>query len=163
MPRRWASSLSKAKVAQITEDEQQYPVVRVELIEEGSSVVERVHDLVVLSGGMLPAYDPRQLYHVPISADGFAAIPSPNLSPCMTDQPGIFVTGTAAGPMDIVDSIVMASAAAAETAAYLARVWRTAWQHGMKREDWSMPDDKANGVVSEVFTPATAVAISAMS
>ena len=54
--------------------------------------------------------------------DGFVATPSPNLSPCMTDQPGIFVTGTAAGPMDIVDSIVMASAAAAETAAYLAGI-----------------------------------------
>ncbi|MEJ2751198.1 MAG: FAD-dependent oxidoreductase [Chloroflexota bacterium] len=40
-------------------------------------------------------------------------------SPGVTARPGIFVTGTAAGPMDIVDSIVLAGAAAAETAAYL--------------------------------------------
>ncbi len=109
----------RGKVARIREDQQQNPVVRVELIEEGSVVAERTHDLVVLSGGVLPAYDPRSLYGVRVSADGFVATPSPNLSPCMTDRPGIFVTGTAAGPMDIVDSIVMASAAAAEAAAYL--------------------------------------------
>jgi len=109
----------KGKVARIDEDEGQNPVLRVELIEEGSSVVERSHDLVVLSGGVLPGYDPRQLYGVPIGDDGFVVTPTPNLSPCKTDREGIFVTGTAAGPMDIVDSIVMAGAAAAETAAYL--------------------------------------------
>jgi heterodisulfide reductase subunit A-like polyferredoxin len=46
-------------------------------------------------------------------------IPEPNLAPCVTNRPGIFVTGTASGPMDIVDSIVMAGAAAAEAVAYL--------------------------------------------
>ncbi len=109
----------RGKVARISEDEQQNPVVRVELMEEGSVVAERTHDLVVLSGGVLPAYDPRALYGVPVSGDGFVATPSPNLSPCLTERPGIFVTGTAAGPMDIVDSIVMSGAAAAEAAAYL--------------------------------------------
>ena len=109
----------KGKVARITQDDQQNPVVRVELMEEGSAVAERPHDLVVLSGGVLPAYDPHSLYGVPVSGDGFVATPSPNLSPCLTERPGIFVTGTAAGPMDIVDSIVMSGAAAAEAAAYL--------------------------------------------
>ena len=109
----------KGKVARITEGEDQTPVVRVELIEDGSKVVERSHDLVVLSVGMLPGYDPRLLYGVPTAADGFAAIPSPNIRPSVTGKPGMFVTGTAAGPMDIVDSIVMAGAAAAEAAAYL--------------------------------------------
>jgi heterodisulfide reductase subunit A-like polyferredoxin len=74
----------------------------------------------VLSVGMLPGYDPRALYGVPTANDdGFIAIPSPNIRPGVTGAPGIFVTGTAAGPMDIVDSIVMAGAAAAEAAAYL--------------------------------------------
>lgn len=110
----------KAKVAKITEDEQQNPVVRVELIDDGSKIVERTHDLIVLSVGMLPAYNPHPLYRIPIASDdGFVAVPSPNISPCVTDRRGIFVTGTAAGPMDIVDSIVMAGSAAAETAAYL--------------------------------------------
>jgi heterodisulfide reductase subunit A2 len=109
----------KGKVARITEDEQHNPIVRVELIDEGSQVVERPHDMVVLSVGMLPSYNPQALYGVPIADDGFVAVPSPNISPCVTNRPGIFVTGTAAGPMDIVDSIVVAGAAASEAAAYL--------------------------------------------
>ena len=109
----------KAKVASIKQDENQNPVLRVELMEEGSRVEERTHDLVVLSVGLLPAYNPQAIYGVPVEDDGFVAIPAPNVSPCNTDRPGIFVTGTAAGPMDIVDSIVMAGAAAAEAAAYI--------------------------------------------
>jgi heterodisulfide reductase subunit A2 len=97
-------------------------VVRVELIEDGSKVVERTHDLVVLSVGMLPGYNPESLYGVPVADDGFAAIPAPNIRPSVTPKPGIFVTGAAAGPMDIVDSIVLAGAAAAEAAAYLEEV-----------------------------------------
>ena len=109
----------KAKVASIKEDEDQNPVVRVELMEEGSRVEERTHDLVVLSVGLLPAYNPQVTYGIPVEDDGFVSVPSPNSSPCQTNRPGIFVTGTAAGPMDIVDSIVMAGAAASEAAAFI--------------------------------------------
>ena len=109
----------KGKVARITEDANHNPIVRVELIDEGSRVVERAHDMVVLSVGMVPAYNPQSVFKVPVGKDGFIHIPSPNVSPCVTDQMGIFAAGTAAGPMDIVDSIVMASAAASEAAAYI--------------------------------------------
>jgi heterodisulfide reductase subunit A len=112
----------KGKVAKISEDEAHNPTVRLELIDDGSRVVERQHDMVVLSTGMVPAYNPQEVYGVPVAAeDGFIKLPSPNLSPSVTNRPGIFVAGTAAGPMDIVDSIVLAGAAAAETAAYLNR------------------------------------------
>lgn len=109
----------KAKVAQVHEDEYKNPVLRVELIDEGSQVVEHTHDLVVLSVGMLPGYDPQPLYGVPIAADGFVELPEPNISPTVTLEPGIFATGAALGPMDIVDSIICASAAASEASAYL--------------------------------------------
>ena len=110
----------KGKVARIGEDDSKNPFVRVELIDDGSKVVERPHDLVVLSVGMIPGYDPRPIFQVPIAdSDKFIEIPDPNLAPCVTNRPGIFATGTAVGPMDIVDTIVMAGAAAAETAAYL--------------------------------------------
>ena len=109
----------KGKVAKITEDEDQNPVVRVELIEEGSQVVERTHDLVVLSVGMLPGDNSSPVYHVPIAGDGFVSIPSPNSSPAVTESHGIFVTGTAGGPMDIVDSIISSGDAAVEAAAYI--------------------------------------------
>jgi heterodisulfide reductase subunit A len=109
----------KAKVAKITEDENQNPVLRVELIDEESRVVEFTHDLVVLSTGILPGYDPQKMYRVAIDVDGFVHIPDPNFSPTVTDQEGIFAAGVAIGPMDIVDSITMASAAASEASAYL--------------------------------------------
>ena len=109
----------KGKVARITEDEDQNPIVRVELIDEFSRVVERKHDLVVLSVGMLPGYNPEAIYAVPTAEDGFVQIPDYNVSPTETVQEGIFATGTATGPMDIVDSIMTAGAAAAEASAYI--------------------------------------------
>lgn len=110
----------KGKVARIGEDENHNPIVRVELIDEGSQVIERTHDLVVLSVGMVPGYQPQPVYGVAVAEDdGFVKTPWLNISPCVTERPGIFVTGAAAGPMDIVDSIVMAGAAATEAAAYL--------------------------------------------
>lgn len=109
----------KGKVAKISEDELGNPIVRVELFDDGPQIVERQHDLVVLSVGMLPGYDPQPIYQVSTADDGFVTIPSPNLAPSASDQQGIFITGTAAGPMDIVDSIVLAGASASEAAAYL--------------------------------------------
>jgi heterodisulfide reductase subunit A len=42
-------------------------------------------------------------------------------SPAKTSIEGVFVAGTAAGPMDIPDSILSAGAASSETASYLRR------------------------------------------
>jgi heterodisulfide reductase subunit A len=109
----------KGKVAKITENEYKDPIVRVELIDEGSHLVERRHDLVVLSVGLRPGYNPEGVYQVKVSEDGFVQMPSANISPTLTNREGIFATGTAVAPMDIVDSIVMAGAAATEAAAYM--------------------------------------------
>lgn len=109
----------KAKVAQINEDDNQNPVLRVELIEEGSRVEERTHDLVVLSTGMLPAYDPQAVFGLPTEIDGFMQIPDPNLAPTQSPRAGMFIAGTAGSPMDIVDSIVMAGSAASEAGIFL--------------------------------------------
>jgi heterodisulfide reductase subunit A len=109
----------KGKVAKITEDEEHNPIVRVEMMEDGARVVERKHDLVILSVGLMPGYNPQDIYGVGIAEDGFVRLPSANMAPSLTDQEGIFAAGTASGPMDIVDSILMAGAAAAEASAYL--------------------------------------------
>jgi heterodisulfide reductase subunit A len=108
----------RGKVASIREDDDHNPIVKVELTEEGR-IVERTHDLVVLALGMLPAYKPDGVYRVSLGSDGFVAIPSPNSNPCLTDRPGIFAAGAALGPMDIVDSIVTAGAAAAAASTYI--------------------------------------------
>jgi heterodisulfide reductase subunit A len=109
----------KGKVARISEDEDHDPIVRVELIDEDGRVAERKHDLVVLSVGMLPGWNPEGMLAVPVEHDGFVRIPNFNLAPTITAREGIFAAGTATGPMDIVDSIMTASAAASEAAAYL--------------------------------------------
>ena len=109
----------KGKVGRIVEDEDQNPIVRVELIDENSRVAENKHDLVVLSVGMLPGYDTQPIYDVATAEDGFVQIPDSNVAPTVTTQEGIFATGTATGPMDIVDSIITAGAAAAEASAYM--------------------------------------------
>ena len=44
----------------------------------------------------------------------------PKTAPTLTDLEGVFVAGAAAGPKDIVDSIVEAGAAAMEASRYLA-------------------------------------------
>lgn len=116
----------KAKVARITEDESHNPILRVELMEEDSRVEERRHDMVVLSLGMLPGCKLDEFSPVGISDDGFVSCPQSKVSPALTDREGIFVAGTAAGPKDIVDTIVEAGAAAMEASNYLCRVRRRA-------------------------------------
>ena len=59
----------KGKVASIKKDENQNPVLRVELIDEGSRVVENTHDLAVLSVGLLPQYDPEAIFEVSLGDD----------------------------------------------------------------------------------------------
>jgi heterodisulfide reductase subunit A len=108
----------RGKVAAIREDAEQNPIVKVELTEEGR-VEERKHDLVVLSLGMLPGEDLSLRLGLGRNKDGFVNVPAPNEAPNATDQPGVFTTGTAMGPMDIVDSIVTASAAASAASAYI--------------------------------------------
>lgn len=116
----------KAKVARIAEDAAHNPVVRVELMEEDSRVEERRHDLVVLSLGMLPGCKVDEFSPVAISEDGFVCCPQSKVSPALTDRDGIFVAGTAAGPKDIVDTIVEAGAAAMEASNYLCRAGKLA-------------------------------------
>jgi heterodisulfide reductase subunit A len=114
----------RGKVASIREDAEQNPIVKVEMTDMGE-IVERTHDLVVLSQGIVPASHPTTStslsagFSLPLGSDGFISVPAPDSAPCVTERPGIFVTGTAASPMDIVDSIVSASAAAAEASAYI--------------------------------------------
>jgi heterodisulfide reductase subunit A len=114
----------RGKVASIREDEQHNPIVKFESTEDGR-IQERTHDLVVLSLGMIPTASPNTSTSLSASlgllpaADGFISSPAINASPCATQRPGVFVTGTASGPMDIVDSIITASAAASDASAYI--------------------------------------------
>ncbi len=112
----------RAKVARITEDDEQNPIVRIEAIESDGSVQQRQHDMVVLSLGLVPAWDPsRAGLATPDVADQFVCCAHAPLAPTRTADEGVFVAGMAAGPKDIPDSILEAGAAALEAAAYLRR------------------------------------------
>jgi len=74
----------------------------------------------VLSLGMLPGWTPEGRCALGTGADNFIKTVKPKLAPTLTDLPGVFVAGAAAGPKDIVDSIVEAGAAAMEASRYLA-------------------------------------------
>ena len=109
----------KAKVARIREDEQRNPILRIEAMEDGGAVEERQHDMAVLSPGIIPGWNPTAVVPACTAEDGFVRCSSPELAPSLTDEAGVFVAGTAAGPKDIPDSIAEAGAAAMEAAAYL--------------------------------------------
>ncbi len=83
----------------------------------GVRVVE--HDLVVLSLGMLPGWQPDRVCALGTGPDHFINTVKPKIAPTLTDLEGVFVAGAAAGPKDIVDSIVEAGAAAMEASRYL--------------------------------------------
>ena len=125
----------KAKVAKITEDENQNPTVRIEMIDEDGRIEEKAHDMVVLSLGMIPEWDPTPVVPINVSEDGFIQCAMPQLSPCITDKEGIFVAGVAAGPKDIPDSIIEASAAAMEASIYLRNIRRDDTSAELKLEE----------------------------
>ena len=112
-------SFVRGKVARIEPTEDDDLLLRVELIEGASDrVVEQRHDLVVLSQGILPLWNPAAHSPVQVGADGFVATPDPT-APTRTNVPGVFVAGVAAGPKDIPDTIVEAGCAAMEASRYL--------------------------------------------
>jgi heterodisulfide reductase subunit A len=112
-------SFVRGKVARVMPTDGDDLVVRAELMEEpGGPVAENRHDLVVLSQGIVPQWNPCGLSPVACAADGFVATPD-SLSPANTSAEGVFVAGAAAGPMDIVDSVVSAGAAAMAASRYL--------------------------------------------
>ncbi len=109
----------KAKVARITQGEDQAVQLRYEDQEGDGGLRTRDHDLVVLSSGILPAWNPEGVCSVSTGQDAFIHCTRPKIAPSLTDTEGVFVTGVAAGPKDIVDTIAESGAAAMEASKYL--------------------------------------------
>ncbi len=109
----------KAKIAKIEQADNQYVSLRYEAQEDGGGVVEREHDLVVMSLGMVPGWSPQGVCTVSCDTDRFIKSSMPQIAPTITDMEGVFVAGVAAGPKDIVDTIAEAGAAAMEASKYM--------------------------------------------
>ena len=111
----------KGKIGKITEKENGNLIVRYEDIEKGK-VTETEHDMVVLSTGLLPNQGISDVFdNEELQLDPFNFINQSDIlvSPAKTSIKGVFVAGTASGPMDIPDSILSGGAASAETISYL--------------------------------------------
>ena len=113
----------KGKIGKITENKNGNLNLRYEDINE-NVVRETEHDLVVLSVGVLPNTDSKALFRdgdLKLDAFSFVDQSDPLASPSKTSIGGVFVAGTATGPMDIPDSILSAGASSAEAISYLNR------------------------------------------
>lgn len=111
----------KAKIGRIDEKEDGNLLLRYEDFEDGK-VKEAEHDLVVLSVGVMPNTDYSGMFkNGGIEHDDFQYIKQVDelCCPAKTSMDGVFVAGTASGPMDIPDSILTAGAASSETASYI--------------------------------------------
>ena len=114
----------KAKVATIDEGESGSVTVRYEA-QDGEGVTTADHDLLILSLGMIPDWNPEGICPVSTASDHFIETIHPKIAPTLTDMEGIFTAGAAAGPKDIVDSITEAGAAAMEASKYMAALERS--------------------------------------
>jgi heterodisulfide reductase subunit A len=109
----------KGKIAKISRGGDQNVALHYEAQEEDGRLVSREHDLVVLSLGMVPHWNPAGICELATSDDHFIQCSMPQIQPTVTAMEGVFVAGAAAGPKDIVDTIAEAGAAAIEASNYL--------------------------------------------
>lgn len=113
----------KGKIGKIRENEDGNLIMLYEDINE-NKVKEAEHDMVVLSVGVLPNTDSASLFsdgELKLDPFSFVYQADPLTSPAKTSIEGVFVAGTATGPMDIPDSILSAGAASSEAMSYLIR------------------------------------------
>jgi heterodisulfide reductase subunit A len=109
----------KAKIAKITAGEGQSAILHYENMEGDGGQARREYDLVSLSLGMVPDWNPAGICPIAISPDAFLKNIRPSLAPTLTNMEGVFAAGVALGPKDIVDTIAEAGAAAMEASNYL--------------------------------------------
>jgi heterodisulfide reductase subunit A2 len=77
---------------------------------------------VVLSVGVIANLDPAALFpgdQLKLDSFNFINQPDQLATPARTSIDGVFVAGTASGPMDIPDSILSAGSASSEAMSYL--------------------------------------------
>jgi heterodisulfide reductase subunit A len=113
----------KGKVASIGEGGGGGVTLRYEA-QNGDGVARAEHDLVVLSLGMVPGWNPAGVCPVSAGSDRFIRSIRPKTAPTVTDMAGVFTAGVAAGPKDIVDTIAESGAAAMEAANYMTALRR---------------------------------------
>lgn len=102
----------RTRIAEITQEEDLSPVLWYEDIDSGKVNRMKV-DLSVLASGIVPSSGVEDLARkLSVELDEYKFFKVNDLCPTDTTREGIFVCGCCAGPMDISESVIMASAAA---------------------------------------------------
>lgn len=103
----------KARVGEITQDEEENPIVWYEDIKEGK-VSHLTLDMAVLATASVPSEGVKELATIlGFDLDEHGFIRSDITQPLLTSVPGIFVCGACQGPVDIPESVAQASGVAA--------------------------------------------------
>jgi len=93
---------------------------------EDASVHEERFDMVVLSVGLQTSEEAKQLGRtVGLELDRYGFCTTPYFDSVATSRPGVFTCGVFGGPKDIPESVMQASAAAAQAAALLSQARHT--------------------------------------
>jgi len=109
----------KSKIASISQGADQSVALKYEAQEEGGRLATKEHDLVVLSLGIVPEWDPTGICDIAKDTDQFIQCKMPKIAPTITNIEGMFTAGVASGPKDIVDTIAESGAAAMEAGNYM--------------------------------------------
>ena len=111
--------LIRCRPSVLREDPSTHDLI-VQVTGEDGRLIEERYGLVVLSVGAEAAHESKELARaLGLATDDFGFIRTASLTPVDTPREGIFVAGTAAGPADIADSLMQASAAAARACSFL--------------------------------------------
>jgi heterodisulfide reductase subunit A len=114
-------SYTRGRVAKITEDRKEKPIIWYEEIQ--SSKTKKIPvDLAVLATSLLPRKGVKELAKVlDVELDEYNFFKTDHLSPLDTTRPGILVCGCCREPTDIPESVAQASGAAARAAEIVTR------------------------------------------
>lgn len=100
--------------------------LKLRYLKESGEPVDEIFDMVVLSAGLTPSIDAKLLADrlgIELNAHGYAR--TDDFTPVSTSRKGVYVCGSFQGPKDIPQSVMEASAAAAEATGSLAESrWR---------------------------------------
>ncbi len=111
----------KAEIAKMAQAAGQNVTLHYQDLDKKGHPASREHDLVVLSLGMAPQWNPTGICELPTADDHFIQCSRPQTHPTVTAMAGVFAAGAATGPKDIVDTIAEAGTAAMEASNYLKR------------------------------------------
>ncbi|TET23940.1 MAG: CoB--CoM heterodisulfide reductase iron-sulfur subunit A family protein [Candidatus Cloacimonadota bacterium] len=106
----------RSRVAEITEDKEQNPIIWYEDT-ESRTVKNMKVDLVVLSTALIPKIDAPILAKIlDVKIDEYGFIKTDPFDPTDTTKPGVFAAGYCQAPLDIPECVAQASAAAQRAA-----------------------------------------------